>query len=92
MNFIIVSLSVQINPVRGGYYIARSYMGDFMARDYIAPVYKDYFGKLGCSQALCFETLEKARDYINNNGGLIPNDWKIAKYNAFTNTIMEVLQ
>lgn len=78
MNFIIVSLSVQINPVRGGYYIA--------------PVYKDYFGKLGCSQALCFETLEKARDYINNNGGLIPNDWKIAKYNACTNTIMEVLQ
>ena len=91
MEYIIVSPSVNLQTKTGGYYVARGYIDKYIVRDYIAPIYKDYFGKLGCSQPLTFETIETAQQYIKHNGGLFPNDWKTAIYDPCTNDIICIL-
>lgn len=75
------------NPTGGGYYVARRYLGNFTARDYIAPLSRDYFGKYGCSDGLFFETVERAKQYLENNGGLIPKTWHIREYDPCMNAV-----
>lgn len=75
------------NGAAPGYYVARSYIGDYKARDYIAPVYREFDKRLSCSQALVFETMKKAREYLNGYFGLIPNTWIICEYDSCMNCI-----
>lgn len=70
-----------------GYCLARSYIEDFKARDYIAPLSRVFGGRIVPSQPLVFDTVEQAKTYLNFHEGLIPDDWKITKYNACMNAI-----
>lgn len=89
MEFVVVNPSVSSKERRGGYAVARRYIDRYAAIDFIAPVQCDYFNHLGCSQVLTFDTIEHAQRYIEKST-LIPNDWKICKYNATCNTIEDI--
>lgn len=84
MGYVITS-----NGCKPGYILERSYIGDYKARDYIAPLYPVFGGRLSCSGALIFETIQAARDYLTGHNGVIPDTWKICKYDSCMNTITE---
>lgn len=81
MSYIITS-----NGYAPGYNIARAYMGDFKARDFIAPLTRVFGGRLVPSQPLTFDTVEKAKEYLSRQR-LVPDTWKITKYNVCMNAI-----
>jgi hypothetical protein len=81
MGYVITS-----NGAKPGYIVERSYMG-YKARDYIAPLYYVYGGRLSCSGALTFDTIQAARNYLNGHNGLIPDTWKICEYDPCSNNI-----
>lgn len=90
MSYVICS-----NSTGGGYYVARSYNygGDkYAARDYIAPLYRDYFGKYTVSCAVEFETVDQARRYLTAHAGLIPDTWHIRKYDPCMNAVLEAVK
>jgi hypothetical protein len=76
------------NGAKAGYILERSYMGKFMAKDYIAPLRPVYGGRLPCSYALTFETVEAAQNYLNAHNGIIPDTWKICEIDPCMNAII----
>ena len=73
----------------GKNYIARSYMGDFMARDYLTPLQYVFGGRITASVALIFDCKEKAERYLSRNSGndLISDNMEIRKYNVCCNCL-----
>lgn len=73
----------------GKNYIARSYMGKFMARDYLAPLQRVFGGRITASAALTFDRKEDAANYMHRNSDseLISNDMTIRKYNVCCNCV-----
>lgn len=75
------------NGYSSGYCLARSYMGDFKARDFIAPLSRVFGGRIVPSEPLVFDTVAQARTYLSRHSGVIPDNWKITKYNSCVNSI-----
>ena len=75
----------------GKNYIARSYIGEFMARDYLTPLQYVFGGRITASAALIFDRKEDAADYMHRNSGgkLISTDMTIRKYNVCCNCVEE---
>ena len=74
---------------QGCYYIARTQIDRFTVRDYIAPMYRCYNGVKNvyqASQALLFDTIDAAKDYIRRST-LIPDDWSVKPYNVTCNCL-----
>lgn len=73
----------------GKNYIARSYMGKFMARDYLTPLQHVFGGRITASAALIFDRKEEAERYLNRNSGsgLIYDHMEIKKYNVCCNCL-----
>lgn len=82
MGYIITS-----NGYSPGYCLARSYIGDFKSRDFIAPLSRVFGSRIVPSQPLVFDTVEQAKTYLNKHYGVIPDNWKITKYNSCMNCI-----
>lgn len=80
MSYVICS-----NATGGGDCVARRYFGNFTARDYIAPLRRDYFGKYVCSGVLSFETIEKAKQYRERYDDI--KAWYIREYDPCMNAI-----
>lgn len=75
------------NGAKPGYYLARSNIDRFTVRDFIAPLYREYGGRLSASQALIFNSKEEAQKYLDRHYGIIPDTWKITKYNVCCNCV-----
>ena len=73
----------------GKNYIARSYMGRFMARDYLTPLQHVFGGRITASEALIFDHKEEAERYLNRNSDsdLISDHMEIKKYNVCCNCL-----
>lgn len=73
----------------GKKYIARSYMGRFMARDYLTPLQYVFGGRITASAALTFDRKEEAERYlkINSDSDLVSNNMTIRKYNVCCNCL-----
>ena len=73
----------------GKNYIARSYIGAFMARDYLTPLQHVFGGRITASAALTFDRKEEAEKYLsrNSNSGLISGHMEIKKYNVCCNCL-----
>ena len=73
----------------GKNYIARSYMGRFMARDYLTPLQYVFDGRITASAALTFDRKEEAERYlkINLDSDLVSNNMTIRKYNVCCNCL-----
>ena len=69
----------------GKNYIARSYMGKFMARDYLMPLQHVFGGRITASAALIFDHKEEAERYLNRNSG--SSLMEIKKYNVCCNCL-----
>ena len=73
----------------GKNYIARSYMGRFMAMDYLTPLQHVFGGRITASAALIFDRKEEAERYLNRNSDsdLISDHMEIKKYNVCCNCL-----
>ena len=73
----------------GKNYIARSYMGRFMARDYLTLLQHVFGGKITASAALIFDHKEEAERYLNRNSDsdFISDHMEIKKYNVCCNCL-----
>ena len=73
----------------GKNYIARSYMGRFIARDYLTPLQYVFGGRITASAALIFDCKEEAERYlkINSDSDLVSNNMTIRKYNVCCNCL-----
>ena len=73
----------------GKNYIARSYMGRYMARDYLMSLQHVFGGRITASAALTFDRKEEAEKYLsrNSNSGLIFGNMEIKKYNVCCNCL-----
>ena len=72
-----------------GYNVAREYMGNFRARDYIAPVQRVYGDRLVPTNPLCFETIERAKKYMDKN---LYSVGKICEYNPNMNCLVKEVE
>lgn len=75
---------------KGGYYVARRFIDRFTCTDFIAPFWREYDGRLTASQALTFDTVERAQAYLQGHYGLIPDTWFIREYDPCMNCVKEV--
>ena len=77
----------------GKYYLARNYLGDYMAIDYIDLIYHEYGGRRTASRALIFDSVEEAENFMKRGWdkelleALLP-DAKIMKYNVCCNCLV----
>ena len=73
----------------GKNYIARSYMGRYMARDYLMSLQHVFGGRITASAALTFDRKEEAERYlkINSDSDLVSNNMTIRKYNVCCNCL-----
>lgn len=71
----------------GKYYIARNYIGDYKAIDYITPLVGVFGGRIQASQAIIFDSPQNAIKYLKRNGDMNQNVWKIQKYNIGMNCL-----
>lgn len=81
-----MSIAYIASDKRQSYYVARNHMYNM---NYIVPVSKNYVGEKGASSALMFQSPEEAKEFINHNGRLIPNDWIVSGYDTCRNEILE---
>ena len=75
---------------KGGYYVARRFIDRFTCTDFIAPFWREYDGRLTVSQALTFDTVERAQAYLQGHYGLIPDTWFIREYDPCMNCVKGV--
>lgn len=81
-------MSYIIKHKEKGYAIARDYVGDYRARDYITPLHGEYDGRITAVGAIIFDTIEKAQTYLDGNKWINSDEWQTIKYDACLNTII----
>lgn len=69
------------------YFVARNYMGNYMASDQLLPLMGRYGGGCGASGALCYDTLPEAQRYIEHNRDMYDGVWHVREYNTCCNTV-----
>lgn len=70
---------------KGRYYVAREYLGQYMARDYLLPLLSEYGGRVTASNALVFDREADAQAYLARN--MLDNDYTVTKYNIRCNCV-----
>ena len=75
----------------GGQYLARNGPHDFKCIDYLAPLYREFGGRVVASQALIFDTPAAAQQYQKQNAGLVPDGWCIREYDPCMNCVKGVV-
>lgn len=82
MEYIIIT-----DRLKPNYNVARMYMGDYMARDFLSPLHRNYDGRISPTSPLTFETRDEAQKYLERNMNWILVKCKIVEYNACMNCI-----